>query len=99
MANNHNLAANEDAAHALGAHCKSILLAEASDAACYSYPPGNSLGAWGDDGTVHVLTRTVGQTHQSTNHGHICKYHHDTNGANSHIDMPYAAIITVIRQH
>jgi dTDP-4-amino-4,6-dideoxygalactose transaminase len=96
IAEKHNLTVIEDCPQAHGATYKGRKVGTFGKAACVSFYPGKTLGAYGDAGAVctndedlATLMRKLGD------HGSNVKYQHDFEGLNSRMDGIQGAVLSV----
>ena len=90
----------EDAAQAHLARWNDQPIGTASDAACFSFYPGKTLGALGDGGLVLTPDESVvAEIKRLRDHGRATKYEHDTIGWCSRLDGLQAAFLTAKLGH
>jgi dTDP-4-amino-4,6-dideoxygalactose transaminase len=101
FARDQGLAIVEDAAQALGARDGAGQRpGSRADAACFSFFPTKSLGAWGDGGAVVTSRADVAdRVRRLRAHGATARYVHDEPGRNSRLDAVQAAVLLVKAPH
>lgn len=100
-ARRHGLAVIEDAAQSLGARDEQGRPAGAAvQAACFSFFPTKSLGAWGDGGAVVTSDEGLAaRVRRLRAHGAVAPYVHAELGRNSRLDELQAAVLQVKARH
>src|SRR4030043_115592 len=100
IAKKYNLKVIEDAAQAHGAVYKGSQIGSMGDMACFSFYPGENLGAFGDAGAIVTNNDELAlKARMFANHGRIDKYDHEIKGVNSRLDGLQAAILKVKLSH
>jgi len=97
LANKYNLKVIEDAAQAHGGEYKGKKVGSIGDVGCFSFYPGENLGAYGDAGMVVTNNEEIAEVIKLLrNHGRITKkYEHQIEGYSSRLDNLQAAILRV----
>jgi dTDP-4-amino-4,6-dideoxygalactose transaminase len=101
LARGEGLAIVEDAAQALGAlDARGQPPGSRADAACFSFFPTKSLGAWGDGGAVVTPRADVAdRVRRLRAHGATGQYVHAEAGRNSRLDAVQAAVLLAKTPH
>jgi dTDP-4-amino-4,6-dideoxygalactose transaminase len=101
LARAEGMAMVEDAAQALGARDDAgHPPGRESDAACFSFFPTKSLGAWGDGGAVITPSAELAErVRRLRAHGAVAPYLHAERGRNSRLDALQAAVLLVKAPH
>jgi dTDP-4-amino-4,6-dideoxygalactose transaminase len=96
LAKKHGLAVIEDAAQAIAAQYKGILVGGLGDIGCFSFFPSKNLGGAGDGGLMTTNDPDLaGRLRILRTHGSRSKYAYDVIGVNSRLDSLQAAILRV----
>ncbi len=94
VARHHGTPVVEEASHAHGADYKARLAGSLGATGCFSFYPGNNLGAFGEAGAV---VTNDGELHSKIemlrNHGRAAKYTHTAIGWNSRMDGIQGAVL------
>ncbi|MDM8007785.1 MAG: DegT/DnrJ/EryC1/StrS family aminotransferase [Phycisphaerae bacterium] len=100
IADEHGLLVIEDAAQAHGARYKGRRAGSMGRAGCFSFYPGNNLGAMGDGGAIVTNDEDLAAWLKAVrNCGSTVKYYHTMPGYNSRLDSMQAAILRVKLRH
>lgn len=86
----------EDACQAHGAQLDGVRVGGSGRPACFSFYPGNNLGAYGDGGAVTCNDAGLAQALRLLrDHGGPVNYEHMVVGTNSRLDAIQAAVLSV----
>lgn len=100
VAKSNGLAVVEDAAQAHGALYKERRVGSLGDAACFSFYPTKSLGAFGDGGMVVTDDDAVfKKIMMLRDYGRTDRYNHKIKGFNSRLDTVQAVILSEKLKH
>jgi len=91
----HNLTVVEDAAQAHGATYKGRRVGSLADAACFSFYPTKSLGAFGDGGMILTSNPEIYERAMMLrDYGRKGRYEHIMKGYNSRLDTVQAVVLS-----
>lgn len=94
IARRHGLWVVEDAAQAHGARYNGERVGGMGDVACWSFYPGNNLGAFGDGGAITTSRDDIAdRVEVLRNYGQTVKYVNDEKGFNCRLDSLQAAVL------
>lgn len=94
IAEDHDLAVNEDTAQAIGAEYKGKKAGTLGDTGCFSFFPSKNLGGAGDGGMIVTNIEELADKIRTLRvHGSKQKYYHHVVGYNSRLDELQAAIL------
>ncbi|MFH0910811.1 MAG: DegT/DnrJ/EryC1/StrS family aminotransferase [Planctomycetota bacterium] len=100
LARRHGLALLEDCAQAQGARYRGVRAGNFGDAACFSFFPSKTLGAFGDGGAATARDPAVLERVRClANHGRAGKHVHVLEGVNSRLDGIQAAVLRAKLAH
>ena len=100
IAKSHGLAVIEDAAQAIGADYRNIMLGTIGDIGCFSFFPSKNLGGVGDGGMLTTNDDKLADRLKVLRvHGSRKKYYYETLGFNSRLDTLQAAVLRVKLRH
>ncbi len=100
IAKSHGLAVIEDAAQAIGADYRDIMVGTIGDIGCFSFFPSKNLGGVGDGGMLTTNDDKLADRLKVLRvHGSRKKYYYETLGFNSRLDTLQAAVLRVKLRH
>jgi dTDP-4-amino-4,6-dideoxygalactose transaminase len=100
IARKHDLRVIEDASQSPGAEYKGRRAGSIGDVGCFSFHPGNNLGAYGEAGAVVTDDEAVAaKIRMFRDHGQAHKYHHAIVGWNARMDGFQGAVLSVNLRH
>ena len=92
----HDLILVKDCAQAHFAEYRGQRVASLGVAGCFSFYPGNNLGAYGEGAAVLTNDeRLADKIRKLRDHGQCERYHHDRIGFNYRMDGPQGALLNV----
>ena len=95
IAKTHKLKIIEDAAQAHGATYQNKKIGSLGDAACFSFYPTKSLGAFGDGGMIVTDNKTIYEKSlMLRDYGRVDRYNHKIKGYNSRLDTIQAVVLS-----
>ena len=100
LAKKHNIAVIEDAAQAHGSTYRGKKVGSLGDAACFSFYPTKSLGAFGDGGMVVTDNKAIYEkVMMLRDYGRTDRYSHKIKGYNSRLDTIQAVVLSAKLKH
>lgn len=100
IAKKHNLKIVEDAAQAHGSTYQGKRVGSLGDAACFSFYPTKSLGAFGDAGMIVTNNKDIYEkTMMLRDYGRTGRYDHKIKGYNSRLDTIQAVVLAAKLPH
>jgi len=100
VAKKHGIKVIEDAAQAHGATYKGKRIGSLGDAACFSFYPTKSLGAFGDAGIVVTADEQIAKcVMMLRDYGRVGRYEHKVKGYNTRLDTIQAVVLAAKLKH
>ncbi len=100
LAKTHGLKVVEDAAQAHGATYQGKKIGSLADAACFSFYPTKSLGAFGDGGMIVTNdSKIYAKALMLRDYGRVGRYEHKIKGHNSRLDTVQAVVLSEKLKH